>query len=246
LEVRPVFLVLLDISGYTRFATAHKGNILHAELIIGDLLESIIRKSRYPLVVHELLGDAVTLYVQSEPLPEVAKEIRLQVAGIFEAFRQREGVLISDCRLCSCEACRSVGMLRLKAILHFGQAVFTAVQGFSKIAGPDVILAHRLLKNSIPSHEYMLETEPFYAIAGPFPDGPVELRKERYEDLGTLEIRVRFPSSEEAKLVAPKRPLLSAVWMNLRGAIYILATTFGKPRKQYRNLEAQNESVRSA
>ncbi len=76
MDVQLISLVLLDISGYTRFTTAHKVNLLHAELIIDNLLDNIISKSKYPLVVHELLGDAITFYVQSDGNAEVAREVR--------------------------------------------------------------------------------------------------------------------------------------------------------------------------
>jgi hypothetical protein len=52
----------------------------------------------------------------------------------------------------------------LKAILHHGEAVFTTLGPFTKIAGPEVILAHRLLKNSIADEEYLMMTPAFYEL----------------------------------------------------------------------------------
>jgi len=36
------------------------------------------------------------------------------------------------------------------------------VHGFPKIAGPDVILAHRLLKNSVNAREFVIATSGFF------------------------------------------------------------------------------------
>ena len=55
--------------------------------------------------------------------------------------------------LCKCAICKNVEDLKLKVIVHSGCAVFNMIAGSPQISGPDVILAHRLLKNSIPSSE---------------------------------------------------------------------------------------------
>src|ERR1700733_361932 len=194
MKVRPISLVLIDISGYTRFTKLHRLSALHAEKIIGDLLESIIGRAGLPLRLHEILGDAVSFYADAEINLSLADEIRRQVASIFDAFRLREGELISDCSLCICEACRNVGKLQLKAILHHGKAVFSRIQDFKKISGEDVILAHGLLKNSVPSREYILETEPFYRLGGGFPELAPEHRTEACGEFGSLQVRVYYPA----------------------------------------------------
>jgi hypothetical protein len=79
MKVRPISLVLIDISGYTRFTKLHRLSALHAEKIIGDLLESIVARARSPLVAHEILGDAVSFYAESDGSEALADEIRGQV-----------------------------------------------------------------------------------------------------------------------------------------------------------------------
>jgi hypothetical protein len=237
LDSRPVFLVLLDISGYTRFTVAHRASSLHAEKIISELIESVIATSSHPLVVHELLGDEVTFFVASEGAPEIAIDIRRQVAAIFEAFRHREAQLVSECSLCNCEACATVGRLRLKAIVHFGQAVFSRVGRFEKIAGEDVILAHRLLKNSIGAQEYMLETEGFYRIAGPPQYGDPEARTEHPEGLDPISVRVTYPSAEESAVATIPVSILRKLWRHLAIDAYRVARLLGKARRSFHNLE---------
>ncbi|MGB2958565.1 MAG: DUF2652 domain-containing protein, partial [Bacteroidota bacterium] len=87
MELKKVFLVLADISGYTRFIRWHKTSLLHAERIIGELLESVIEESDHPLILHELEGDAVTFYAESDGSPERARDILQQVQRFITSFR---------------------------------------------------------------------------------------------------------------------------------------------------------------
>jgi len=248
-SLNPLSLVLIDISGYTRFTKLHRLSALHAEQIIGELLEGIVRRATPPLVRHEILGDAVSFYAKSDGSAALADEIRRQVSAIFDAFRVREGELISDCSLCICEACRSVGKLRLKAILHHGQAVFSRLLETQKISGEDVILAHRLLKNSIPHGEYILETEPFYRLGGGFVGVQAEQRLESCAEFGAVPVRVFYPSGRNIEVRATPRSLLDKLRMSFRNDWYSLRRLFvPAPRVRIepppRHDEARSETAR--
>jgi class 3 adenylate cyclase len=238
MEQRQVFLVLIDISGYTRFTRLHRLSAMHAEQIISDLLESIIQRASHPLVVHEILGDSVNFFAIADSGRQVALEIRRQVTAIFEAFRLREGELISDCSLCVCQACVNVGKLHLKAVLHCGQAIFTNISGFRKIAGEDVILAHRLLKNSVPEKEYVLETEAFHQMAGASTGIEPEARVERFEDLGEVRVRVSYPGDQRGPARGSRRSLLSKLRMSARNDIYYLKRLFSRSERPFQNIGA--------
>jgi Protein of unknown function (DUF2652) len=243
MKLHPVSLVLIDISGYTRFTKLHRLSALHAEKIISELLESIIKRASDPLMVHEILGDAVSFYARSDGSLAVADEIRRQVAGIFDAFRLREGELISDCSLCICEACRNVGKLQLKAILHHGQAVFSKLREFHKISGEDVILAHRLLKNSVPIGEYILETEPFYRLGGGFPELTPEARLEPCEGFESIAVRVFYPTGETTVVTPARRSLANKLKMSFKNDWYSLQRLFRKQARPNRQLEIRSESA---
>jgi hypothetical protein len=236
MQQRPVFLVLIDISGYTRFTKLHRLSAMHAEQIVSDLLESIIQRASFPLVVHEILGDSVNFFAFAEDGRAVALEVRRQVAAIFDAFRLREGELISDCSLCICQACMNVGKLHLKAVLHYGQAIFTEVAGFRKIAGEDVIVAHRLLKNSVPEKEYVIESEPFYQLAGRPAGANPEARTEHYEDLGDVRIRVSYPGEKRAAPSGTRRSLISKLRMSLRNDVYYLKRLFSQSARDFQHI----------
>ena len=72
MQAQKVFLVLLDISGYTRFIMFHKISLIHAERIIDELLESVIAEAHPPLVLQEVEGDAVYFYAISDGSREMA------------------------------------------------------------------------------------------------------------------------------------------------------------------------------
>lgn len=65
-EIKPVAIVLADISGYTRFVKAHGVSLLHAEEIITELLEAVIDGAEFPLKLAKLEGDAVFLYAVTD------------------------------------------------------------------------------------------------------------------------------------------------------------------------------------
>ncbi len=57
---------------------------------------------------------------------------------------------------------RRVERLRLKIIVHRGQALFYRIDRFTELSSNDVILVHRLLKNSLMQEEYILLSEPAF------------------------------------------------------------------------------------
>jgi Protein of unknown function (DUF2652) len=65
---------------------------------------------------------------------------------------------------CRCAACASIGSLDLKFVAHNGTYVIESEDDREDLAGPDVILVHRLLKNTVSDHggpqAYALLTEP--------------------------------------------------------------------------------------
>ena len=62
-------------------------------------------------------------------------------------FRGRGGTAL-DIRQCECEACPRIYVLDLKFILHAGGYVTQEIAGKPKLVGPEVVMAHRLLKNN--------------------------------------------------------------------------------------------------
>lgn len=201
MEAKKVALVMVDVSGYTHFIRTQKMSAIHAEEIIFELLEAVIDRAAHPLILNKLEGDAIFLYAEigdADPV-EVACDVAKQAQGFFEAFYARAQTLTRERAECDCNACQSVHDLRLKIILHIGEAVFKTIRQFNELAGEDVIVIHRLLKNSIPAREYILMTDAFYALVDHLPNMSRSVSVEQYEYLGALTVHIFHPQTLEAK-----------------------------------------------
>jgi hypothetical protein len=44
MSIKPIFIILVDISGYSKFINMHRIELLHAERIIAELMESVLDK----------------------------------------------------------------------------------------------------------------------------------------------------------------------------------------------------------
>lgn len=206
MEIKRLILVMVDISGYTNFIKMHTMSLLHAEAIVTDLLEAVIDRAEYPLTLSKLEGDAAFLYAtldDEQQASAAASAILKQVMEFFEAFRAKERALIA-CDTCRCDACDNIGVLKLKAFLHVGETVIKRVRQFEELAGENVILIHRLLKNSVPAKEYILLTETFYELSGGLTDHLAEPRTEDCEGIGPVAVRIYYPPNEVVPL--PLRP----------------------------------------
>jgi hypothetical protein len=96
-------------------------------------------------------------------------------------------------RICQCGACSTASGLTLKIVAHAGIIGFTKVKTHLKPHGSAVILLHRLLKNNLESHEYLLLTSTITQEKGALQaDGDLEWAREskgsiHYEDMGEVE-----------------------------------------------------------
>ncbi|PJA42233.1 MAG: hypothetical protein CO182_03675, partial [Lysobacterales bacterium CG_4_9_14_3_um_filter_62_6] len=151
---------LADISGYTSFVRYRSLSLSHAEMIVTELMEGMIDAMVAPWVVNKLEGDAALLYAEISPTDAV--EVGAAVAGltrVFAAFDQARGRLVRERKNCGCDACTDLNQLRLKILVHSGEMVLKRVRQFEELAGDAVILLHRLAKNDVPIHEYLLLTD---------------------------------------------------------------------------------------
>ena len=195
-------VVIVDISGYTQFVKMHRTAMVHAEQIITDLMESVLDVQGPPLVLDKLMGDAAIFY-SNDAGDTSAGAIAAQVMRFFDAFNESEGVLVS-CNVCICDACNQMGSLKLKAILHHGELILKQMGGGTELAGPDVILAHGLLKNSVEGDEYILMTEAFHDRSGDLQEMTAQFGRE-VTDLGPVDVVVFYPDFGN-------RPLPKATW----------------------------------
>lgn len=152
--VQPALLFMPDISGFTEFVS--NTEITHAQSIIQEVLEIIIESNQINLELGEIEGDAIFFYRIGQPpsLDQLLKQVQI----MFTRFHQHLQ-LYEKQRICPCVACSSAAQLKLKIIAHFGEVAGYAVKSHRKLFGKDVIVLHRLLKNSLNKKEYALLTD---------------------------------------------------------------------------------------
>jgi len=243
MESKRAVLVLVDISGYTQFLKFHAVSMMHAEEIITQLLEAVIDRSEHPLHLNKLEGDAAFMYALMDGDEEaVAQAVIQQVLSFFESFNVKANELSCSTTTCVCEACRTVKNLKLKAILHSGEVAFRQIRQFEELGGENVIIPHRLLKNSVPAHEYILMTEDLHNLVGELEGVRTEWRTESYTDMGQIKVKVYYPESRVLDPITPTAWQQERVRMkgNARAIRYALGA---KPPK-FENLPREKISLR--
>jgi hypothetical protein len=181
-------LLLADIGGYTRYLTGVE--LEHSHDILADLLSVVIRNLTPPLHLAKLEGDAVFCYLNDSDGGEDASTLVTLVEGCSFAFHSR----VRDIQFatsCTCRACSRIPDLTLKFLVHHGEYVVHDIAGNRELVGPDVVLAHRLLKNTVTDRTGLLG----YALftSGWFDSFGIDAKRasmtphdEDYEDVGTV------------------------------------------------------------
>lgn len=225
MKLQNAFIVLADINGYTKFVKQHRFNVMHAEQIISELLESVADASQTPLILNEIEGDAANFYALSDNSPEMAQGVIAQVESFFDAFQTSLNKIVCN-NLCPCDSCGRAAELKLKAILHHGEVAMRKVQRFEGPAGESMILSHRLLKNSINVNEYILVTDDFFQLCGTLSDSEFTAGVENCEGIGKVRIWYRAqPDSEQADDIL--RSLVAGLAQLFRMDFYALKKFLG-------------------
>lgn len=157
-----MLLLIADISGYTNFMVANKSTIGKSQMIIVELIKTIISHLHIPLKIAKLEGDAVFLYAEKEEDTAAWDELLCcigeRLISFFDIFSAKINEL-SQSVMCEDDACKIIDRLRVKIIVHYGTAEVIEIGDFRELSGIDVILLHRLLKNRVQVPEYILMTE---------------------------------------------------------------------------------------
>ena len=144
-------LVLADISGYSSFVA--QTEVDHSWSILHELLDTVVRSVQGRMDVSQVEGDAI-LFITGLSTEDVVNAVE----GTFVAFHRR----LRDMQAvttCPCSACANIGILKLKFVVHHGRFSRQRLGNVEQLHGTDVIVAHRLLKNKVPSKEYLLVTD---------------------------------------------------------------------------------------
>ena len=181
-RTRQGYLLLADISGYTAFLTGTE--LEHANAIVYELSTLIRERLSPPMRFVKREGDAVFCYANEASFEDGERLVELIERCYFD-FSNR---LLDMERgtTCRCAACASMGSLDLKFVAHYGAYVIESEGDREDLAGADVILVHRLLKNTVSEgggpHAYAFFTGPTLQRMPPSFDLPSH--SESYESFG--------------------------------------------------------------
>lgn len=178
------YMVIADISGFTAFLTATE--LEHGPAVTADLLDATAGALSKGLDIEGLQGDAV-FAIGDDARPRSTQSIVDVVQSAYLAFRRRQRDMNVGTS-CECSACRNIPSLSLKIVVHHGAYVRQTIGGRSQVTSPDVIIVHRLLKNSVEgTNQYLLITEAAAAKAG-IDAGAHDLHPhvDQYEHLGDV------------------------------------------------------------
>jgi carbon monoxide dehydrogenase subunit G len=204
-------LVLADIGGYTEYLGGVE--LEHSHDILADLLGVVTDQLVGPLRLAKLEGDAVFCFDAGDLVTGEGLLTALQ--SCYFAFERRQRT-ISVATSCECAACRRIPDLNLKFLAHNGSFVEHDVAGSRELVGVDVVLAHRLLKNSVTERTglegYALLTAACVEGLDIDPhDAGLAEHQERYDDVGDvagwlldLESRWREEQQHAAVAVIPE------------------------------------------
>ena len=183
--------VIADISGYTSYLAGVE--LEHAHDIIADVMDTVVKRLRPPFRLAKFEGDAAFFYAVSDKVDGSLLQDAIESA--YFAFRRRLRN-IEQATSCGCSACRRMQDLDLKFVCHHGEFIKHRMAGREELAGRDVIVIHRLLKNAVNEHlgrhAYALYSDACIQAMGidPSAQGFVEHR-ESIDDIGDVRCWVR-------------------------------------------------------
>jgi len=155
-DILPTFFCVPDITGFTKFIA--NADIAFSKDFIAGLLRRLINANALKMSVGEIEGDAIFFY-RTGRLPAI-KHVAEQCKQLFQTFYDYLDIVEKE-DPANYEKFLSKGALGLKIIIHFGHISAANIKGRTKLIGEDVIITHKLLKNSIEEYEYILLTESY-------------------------------------------------------------------------------------
>ncbi len=139
------YLLIADISGFTSFIADTE--LDHAQAIIQQVLGGLLANLTPTMNFCEVEGDAVFVYGSAKRLSrgELIAEL---IESTYASFRDQQRTMIRNAT-CPCDACRAIGRLDLKFVVHYGEFVLQDIAGKTGPVGSSVNLVHALLKNRV-------------------------------------------------------------------------------------------------
>ena len=158
-EIKKGFLVVADISGYTRFLA--ETELEHANGIIKDLFDSMLPEFKKSVTISKFMGDAI--FAHAENIAYEGSQFMVDFAKrVYNAFSDKKDIIKINTD-CTCNACKHMEELDLKIFIHHGEYMNQNINGNEELAASDVNTIFRLMKNNVVENTgieaYLLSTE---------------------------------------------------------------------------------------
>jgi hypothetical protein len=210
--------MIADIGGYTEYMGSHRMSLAHAEVNTSRLLEKVIDAARdFDLI--EIEGDAAFLSRQADTLDRDATLAATTEAAVsmHRAFHLERQYVATN--LCPCDFCAQTDNLKLKFVAHIGEVATQIIMQRRTLVGFDVIVVHRLLKNSVHIPEYVLFSEELLGTGNAALLAPVHEVTQDLEGIGS--VRAYFVDVED--LAGSLAPMPNPSWLGRLGTTVALA-----------------------
>src|SRR4249919_798620 len=184
---QPTCFLIADISGYAGYLADVEPD--HAQEILADLIGAVVTALRPNFRLAKLEGDAAFTFMTAASIG--GSMLLDTIERCYFGFRRRRRD-VRQATSCECNACSRIPDLDLKFVVHAGPVRRQRMAGWEELVGTDVIVVHRLLKNTIVEDVgipvYALFSDAAIAAAGigPEPLGMVRHR-ESYEFVGDVD-----------------------------------------------------------
>ena len=234
MAIRRAVLLIADIGGYTNYMHWNRAHLAHAQQTVAQLLESVIDAGK-GLKLAKLEGDAAFFWAPDGNANVLVPDRLWRMRQSFLARRQRIRTDIA----CECASCEQLDSLSLKFVAHEGEVAEQKVKRHVELAGVDVILVHRMLKNAVPVTEYVLMTDPVAACL----DEPIrQLAKpltHDFDGIGETSTHYIDLATSEAPPAPPQRGFFGRLGKTAAFELSTLPFLLGikKPAAGFRNLD---------
>ncbi len=238
--------VLADIGGYTKFLTGV--GIEHAKETTEHILNRLI-KTAGGWKVANVMGDCVFFYSESREAPESTFR---KLREMHEVFQDTQ-LDIAEGSTCRCGACDRTEDLSLKFVVHAGEYDVQNIGGRKELIGQDIIVATRLLKNSVPVREYVIAT-PAAAAVAEAAGVPTAKGRDDLESIGPIEytyidlahVREAYRESREIYISPQESDIVFAAEIEAPASVVWEALSKLEKRAQWQVTISKMEHIQGA
>lgn len=139
------YFIITDISGYTEYLT--ESELDHAHKILQSLFDAQMEHIKFPLKISGFRGDAIFMYTPETCFVNSQSFIET-LENLYIVFTDTLRQMMAN-TTCPCRACRNMSKLDLKMCIHYGEYILQRLGDREELLGADVIVPHRMLKNSV-------------------------------------------------------------------------------------------------